>query len=169
MPLHGRPILTGALLMALLTGFAAAATTADMHGWIGHVAPPWPAGVEYIGGSCIPAGGALCAFTTTLLRAGEQRWFALSRALPAPESDQPLRQVLDVIPVAPVPPGFTLAWGTCRAYGRAWAGIVAIVRYDADKPFLGDSMWARRVDIVAERFQTAPLEAVDCVNIGMGE
>lgn len=145
------------------------AAAADPRAWIGHVTPPWPPEMEHVGGSCIPDGDELCAYGITLLRKEESRWFFMGRALEDPTaSDESKWQVLDAIPVPPVPADFELLWGTCRFNGREESNIVAIVRSDDTQQLLNEVIWARRADIDSGRFAVPPLAAVDCLNLKLG-
>ena len=114
-------------------------TAADL---VGRVMPPYPAGLDELGGSCV-------SDSVEPARDGARAQWRITDALPYPTGR----------------PGYYLQFGTCRVNGRDDARVAAIVRqHDTSTEWLKDIAWAGRLRLPDARFDILDTRTVDCIN-----
>lgn len=165
------------LLLTLTTSFAVLANPSPMD-WVGQVMPPYPEGLEDIGGSCVDDRNGyrnLCNFSIGVLaesgadsEGGLAPRYAIAGKEIGRDGSRALWQITDVAEIPGVEPGFGWQSATCRINGEDDARVIAVVRYE-DAEYLKDVAWARKLDLDSGRFVVPDLAAVDCLNEGYGE
>ncbi|WP_454829263.1 hypothetical protein [Pseudoxanthomonas wuyuanensis] len=153
-------------------------------GWaselIGRTVPPYPDGLQDIGGSCLSDSSdyeRVCDYSIGLLAgtvAAEAEMEVGAEAEPVPryivaarlagrDGQQALWEITDAQPYPKVGERFHLQTGSCRADGNDDGKLAAVVRQDPTHEFLTDVAWARRLDLASGKF--VPVTGkVDCIN-----
>ncbi len=146
---------------------------------IGRIVPPYPEGLEEVGGSCV-AGGAghehVCDFSIALWAktpvepgvAPDYRYLVAGR-LAGRDSQQARWQITDAMPYPVKAAGHHLQFGNCRLAGKDSPGLLAIVGDDGDKEMLDRVAWAGRLRVPDGTFEHIPTKGVDCYNEAHGE
>ena len=160
-------------MLGWLTSLLAASPTATPE-LVGRVVPPYPEGLQDIGGSCVsdsadPA--RVCDYAITLLASTpleddvvpEPR-YVMAGKMVGRDGARARWQVTDAVPYPRVAPGYYLQFGTCRLQGRNDARVAAIVRQHGMQAWLDDVAWAGRLELPAGRFTVLDTRAVDCIN-----
>jgi hypothetical protein len=141
---------------------------------VGQVVPPYPEGLQDIGGSCVsdsvdPA--HVCDYAITLLAstpladgAAPEPRYVIAGKMAGRDGPRALWQVTDAVPYPRVAPGYYLQFGTCRLQGRNDARVAAIVRQHGMQTWLDDVAWAGLLELPAGRFTVLDTRAVDCIN-----
>lgn len=147
-------------------------TAADL---VGRVMPPYPAGLDELGGSCVsdsvePA--RVCVYSVGVLASpaavdgGEPvPRFVIAGQLAGRDGARAQWRITDALPYPTGRPGYYLQFGTCRVNGRDDARVAAIVRqHDTSTEWLKDIAWAGRLRLPDARFDVLDARTVDCIN-----
>ncbi len=146
---------------------------------IGRIVPPYPAGLEEVGGSCVAGGDghqhvcdySIAVWASTPVEPGEApdyRYLVAGR-LAGRDSQQARWQITDVLPYPVKAPGYHLQIGSCRQSGVDASGLLAIVGDDWDKEMMARVAWAGHLRLPEGKFDPIPAKGVDCYNEGYGE
>ena len=147
-------------------------TAADL---VGRVMPPYPDGLDELGGSCVSLSrdpDRVCEYSVGVLAspaAAESDQpvprFVLARQLAGRDGPRALWRITDAVPYAGDRPGYYLQFGTCRVKGQDDARVAAIVRqHDTATEWLKDVAWAGRLRLPDARFEVLDARTVDCIN-----
>ncbi len=147
-------------------------TAADL---VGRVMPPYPAGLDELGGSCVsdstdPA--HVCDYSVGVLASpaddadGEPiPRFVVAGQLAGRHGARAQWRITDAVPYPTSRAGYYLQFATCRVNGRDDARVAAIVRqHDAAGEWLKDVAWAGRLRLPDARFDVLDARTVDCIN-----
>ena len=156
--------------MSVLAPLSLAAT--DL---VGRVVPPYPAGLDELGGSCVsdsPDPARVCDYSVGVLAApagnagGEPvPRFVVAGQFAGRDGARAQWRITDALPYPVAQPGYYLQFGTCRVDGRDDARVAAIVRQrDTATEWLKDVAWAGRLKLPEGRFDRLDARAVDCLN-----
>ncbi|MEL1263565.1 hypothetical protein [Pseudoxanthomonas putridarboris] len=141
---------------------------------VGRVVPPYPDGLQDVGGSCVSDSSdplRVCEYAITLLASApvdapgepEPRYLIAGR-MAGREGAHARWQVTDAVPYPDAVPGYYLQFGTCRLDGQDDSRVAAIVRQHGMQEWLKDIAWAGRIELPAGRFTVLDAKAVDCIN-----
>lgn len=156
--------------MALLAPLSV--TTTDL---IGRVMPPYPAGLDELGGSCVSASAGaahVCDYSVGVLatpavdQAGEPvPRFVVAGQLAGRDGARAQWRITDAQPYPAGRSDYYLQFGTCRVNGRDDAHVAALVRqHDTVTEWLKDVAWAGRLRLPDARFDMLDVRTVDCIN-----
>lgn len=158
---------------------------------IGRVVPPYPQGLQDIGGSCLSDSSdyeRICDYSIGLLAEvaanpngdpdGDSNGdpvdepgsdaeavprYIVAGRLAGRDGQQALWEITDALPFPKAGKQFHLQIGSCRANGNDDGKVVAIVRQDLKNELLTDVAWARRLDLASGKFMPVSGK-VDCIN-----
>ena len=146
---------------------------------IGRTVPPYPDGLQDVGGSCLsdstdPA--HVCDFSIGLLADADAdpsaevapRYVVAGR-MAGREGPLALWKITDAQPYPKAGKGYFWQAGSCRVDGADDAKVIAVVRQGAEHEYLTDVAWARRLDLKSGKFSVVEPSRVDCINEGYGE
>ncbi len=156
--------------MSLLAPLSVAAT--DL---IGRVMPPYPSGLDELGGSCVSDSADpahVCDYSVGVLAApaadleGEPvPRFVVAGQLAGRDGARAHWRSTDARPNPADRPGYYLQFGTCRVNGHDDARVAAIVRqHGTTTEWLKDVAWAGRLRLPDARFEVLEARTVDCIN-----
>ena len=145
---------------------------------IGKTVPPYPEGLQDVGGSCLSDSADpehVCDFSIGLLAdAGTDpnleavlRYVVAGR-MAGREGPLALWKITDVQAYPKADKGFFWQAGSCRVDKVDDAKVIAVVRQGAEQEYLTDVVWARRLDLKSGKFSLVDPARVDCINEGYG-
>jgi hypothetical protein len=146
---------------------------------IGRTMPPYPAGLEDVGGICLSDAsvpGHVCDFSIGFVGdAGADpelepvvRYIVAGR-LSGRDGIKALWQITDALPYPKVAKGFSWQAGNCRVGQVIDDKVVAIVGPGDKQEYLNNVTWAWRLDLSSGKFQVVDPASVDCINEAYGE
>lgn len=152
---------------------AAVPATGWASGLVGRTVPPYPDGLQDIGGSCLSDSSdydRVCDYSIGLLAEAADdadaepapRYIVAAR-LAGRDGQQALWEITDAQPYPKVGEQFHLQTGSCRVDGHDDGMLAAVVRQDPAHEFLTEVAWARRLDLASGKFVPAAGK-VDCIN-----
>jgi hypothetical protein len=154
---------------------------------IGRIVPPYPQGLQDIGGSCLSDSSdyeRVCDYSIGLLgeaaadpngdpgddpdgKPGSETEavprYIIAGRLAGRLGQQALWEITDALPFPKAGKQFHLQIGSCRADGNDDGKVVALVRQDLKNELLTDVAWARRLDLASGKFMPVSGK-VDCIN-----
>ncbi|MET0656281.1 MAG: hypothetical protein ABWX88_10850 [Pseudoxanthomonas sp.] len=146
---------------------------------IGKTVPPYPEGLQDIGGSCLSDSADpahVCDFSIGLLAdaTADPNFEATPRYVVAGrmagrEGPLALWKITDAQAYPKVGKGYFWQAGSCRVDKVEDAKVIAVVRQGTEGEYLTDIAWARRLDLKSGTFAVLDPSRVDCVNEGFGE
>ena len=146
---------------------------------IGKTVPPYPEGLQDIGGSCLSDSTDpehVCDFSIGLLadahtdpEAEPVLRYVIAGRMAGREGPLALWKITDAQAYPKVATGFFWQAGSCRVDKVDDAKVIAIVRQAAEQEYLTDIAWARRLDLKSGKFSVLDPARVDCINEGYGE
>lgn len=146
---------------------------------IGKTVPPYPEGLQDVGGSCLSDSADpehVCDFSIGLLadagtdsNAEPVLRYVVAGRMAGREGPLALWKITDMQPYPKVGKGFFWQAGSCRVDKVDDAKVIAVVRQDTEQEYLTDVAWARRLDLKSGKFSVVGAARVDCVNEGYGE
>jgi hypothetical protein len=146
---------------------------------IGKTVPPYPEGLQDVGGSCLSDSDDpehVCDFSIGLLAdAGTDSndepvfRYVVAGRMAGREGPLALWKITDVQAYPKVGKGFFWQAGSCRVDKVDDAKVIAVVRQGAEQEYLTDVAWARRLDLKSGKFSVIAPARVDCINEGYGE
>ena len=146
---------------------------------IGKTVPPYPEGLQDVGGSCLSDSidpEHVCDFSIGLLadahtdpEAEPVLRYVIAGRMAGREGPIALWKITDAQAYPKVAKGFFWQAGSCRVDKVDDAKVIAIVRQDAELEYLTDIAWARRLDLKSGKFSVLDPARVDCINEGYGE
>lgn len=146
---------------------------------IGKTVPPYPEGLQDVGGSCLSDSADpehVCDFSIGLLadagtdsNAEPVLRYVVAGRMAGREGPLALWKITDMQPYPKVGKGFFWQAGSCRVDKVDDAKLIAVVRQDTEQEYLTDVAWARRLDLKSGKFSVVDPVRVDCVNEGYGE
>lgn len=146
---------------------------------IGKTMPPYPEGLQDVGGSCLSDSTDpehVCDFSIGLLadaRTGPEAEpvprYVVAGRMAGREGPVALWKITDAQAYPKVAKGFFWQAGSCRVDKVDDANVIAVVRQDTEQEYLADVVWARRLDLKSGKFSPVDPARVDCVNEGYGE
>lgn len=152
---------------------------ADAVELIGKTVPPYPEGLQDVGGSCLSDSADpdhVCDFSIGLLadagtdsNAEPVLRYVVAGRMAGREGPLALWKITDMQPYPKVGKGFFWQAGSCRVDKVDDAKLIAVVRQGAEQEYLTDVAWARRLDLKSGKFSVVDPVRVDCVNEGYGE
>jgi hypothetical protein len=171
------PVRTALLVLATLPMAAGAVEL------IGKTVPPYPEGLQDVGGSCLSDSADpehVCDFSIGLLAdAGNAPGtdsdaepvlrYVVAGRMAGREGPLALWKITDVQAYPKTGKGFFWQAGSCRVDKVDDAKVIAVVRQGAEQEYLTDVAWARRLDLKSGKFSVVDPARVDCVNEGYGE
>lgn len=160
-----------AAMLGWLTSLLASTAPA---GLVGQVVPPYPDGLQDIGGSCVsdsidPA--HVCDHAITVLadadgdpeREPVPRYVIAGR-MAGRDGPRARWEITDAVPYPSNQPGYYLQFGSCRLNRQGDHRVAAMVRQHGMQPWLTDIAWAGRIELSSGRFTVLDAKAVDCLN-----
>ena len=164
------------ILLMLLLAWSWMAAGVEL---IGKTMPPYPEGLQDVGGICVtdPGGqGRVCDFSIGFVGdAGADpaleplvRYIVAGR-MTGRDGGKALWKITDALAYPKVAKGFSWQAGSCRVGKVADDKVVAIARHDNEQEYLDVVAWARRLDLATGKFQVVDPASVDCINEGYGE
>ena len=164
----GATVLAWALSMLAPLSVAAA----DL---VGKVMPPYPAGLDELGGSCVSDSADpahVCDYSIGVLATPARGTggepvprFVVAGQFAGRDGDRAQWRITDALPYPAGRSGYYLQFGTCRVNGRDDPRVAAIVRqHDTSTEWLKDVAWAGRLRLPNGRFDVLEARTVDCVN-----
>jgi len=169
-----------ALLMLATLPMATRAGAVEL---IGKTVPPYPHGLQDVGGSCLSDSDDpehVCDFSIGLLADADSdagtdsnvepvlRYVVAGR-MAGREGPLALWKITDVQAYPKTGKGFFWQAGSCRVDKLEDAKVIAVVRQGAEQEYLTDVAWARRLDLKSGKFSVIEPTRVDCINEGYGE
>jgi hypothetical protein len=150
---------------------------------IGKTVPPYPNGLQDVGGSCLSDSDDpehVCDFSIGLLAdAGKDPGtdsnvepvlrYVVAGRMAGREGPLALWKITDVQAYPKTDKGFFWQAGSCRVDKVGDAKVIAVVRQGAEQEYLTDVAWARRLDLKSGKFSVIDPARVDCINEGYGE
>lgn len=141
---------------------------------VGQVVPPYPEGLEDVGGSCVSDSSdplRVCDYAITVLASAladahlepEPRYLIAGR-MAGRDGARARWRITDAVPYPRVDPGYYLQFGTCRFNGQDDGRVAAIVRQHGMQEWLKDVAWAGRLELPSGQFTVLDVKAVDCIN-----
>lgn len=89
------------------------------------------------------------------------------------EADKVRSKVTDYVEYPEVPDGYTFVHYGCQLNGRDDDTVMGVLKSndnpDADNPWLGTAIWARKLDLTTGKFMKQDPAAVKCLFEGMSE
>jgi hypothetical protein len=156
--------------MALLAPVSV--TTTDL---IGRVMPPYPGGLDELGGSCVTGStdaAHVCDYSVGVLAtpaadpAGEPvPRFVVAGQLAGRDGPRAQWRITDAQPYPAGRSDYYLQFGTCRVNGQDDARVAALVRqHGTTTEWVKDVAWAGRLRLPDARFDVLDARTVDCIN-----
>jgi hypothetical protein len=152
---------------------------ADAVELIGKTVPPYPEGLQDVGGSCLSDSDDpehVCDFSIGLLAdastdssAEPMLRYVVAGRMAGREGPLALWKITDVQTYPKTGKGFFWQAGSCRVDKVDDAKVIAVVRQGAEQEYLTDVAWARRLDLKSGKFSVIDPARVDCINEGYGE
>lgn len=142
---------------------------------VGQVVPPYPEGLDELGGSCVSESSdhaRVCDYSVGVLasRPADDAQepvsrFVIAGKMAGRDGDRARWEITDALPYPGGKRGYYLQFGTCRVNGQDDPRVAAIVRQnDGAQEWLKDIAWAGRLELPAGRFTALDVKAVDCIN-----
>ncbi len=146
---------------------------------IGKTMPPYPEGLQEIGGTCLSDSAGpehVCDFSIGLLadasadpQAEPVLRYVVAGRMAGREGPKALWKITDAQAYPRTAKGFFWQAGSCRVDKVDDAKVVAVVRQGAEQEYLTEVAWARRLDLKTGKFSVIDPARVDCINEGYGE
>lgn len=155
--------------------FLLASTSTAAADLIGRMMPPYPEGLDGLGGSCVSASAGhahVCDYSVGVLASAAEdasgqpvpRYVVAGR-MAGRDGDRARWEITDAVPYPAGRQDYYLQFGTCRVNGRDDARVAALVRqHDTAEQWLKDVAWAGRLRLPDARFDVLDARAVDCIN-----
>lgn len=151
---------------------SASTAAADL---VGRVMPPYPEGLEELGGSCVSASAErahVCDYSVGVLASSSPEAagpsvprYVVAGRLAGRDGLRARWEITDAVPYPAGRQDYYLQFGTCRVDGRDDPRVAAIVRqHDTTTEWLKDVAWAGRLRLPDARFDVLDARAVDCIN-----
>ena len=142
---------------------------------VGKVMPPYPDGLDELGGSCVSESAdpaRVCDYSVGVLAAPAAKIdgdpvprFVVAGQFAGRDGARAQWRITDALPYPTGRTGYYLQFGTCRVNGRDDARVAAIVRqHDTATEWLKDVAWAGRLRSPDGRFEVLEARSVDCIN-----
>lgn len=146
---------------------------------IGKTVPPYPEGLQDVGGSCLSDSADpehVCDFSIGLLadavedpNAEPVLRYVVAGRMAGREGPLALWKITDAQAYPKTGKGFFWQAGSCRVDKVDDAKVIAVVRQGVEQEYLTDVAWARRLDLKSGKFSLVDPARVDCINEGYGE
>ena len=146
---------------------------------IGKTMPPYPEGLQDVGGSCLSDSvdpEHVCDFSIGLLadavkdpNAEPVLRYVVAGRMAGREGPLALWKITDVQVYPKAGKGYFWQAGSCRVDQVNDAKVIAVVRQGAEQEYLTDVAWARRLDLKSGKFSLVDPVRVDCINEGYDE
>jgi len=154
--------------------FLLASTPTAAADLVGKVMPPYPDGLEELGGSCVSAStdrARVCDYSVGVLASPPDASglsvprYVVAGRLAGRDGPRARWEITDAVPYPAGRQDYYLQFGTCRVEGKDDPRVAAIVRqHDTATEWLKDVAWAGRLRLPDARFDVLDARAVDCIN-----